>query len=160
MADGQQRAGVRLEVAPWQALADTPIAACLGGLAPRQRVRLRARLIDDHGRRWESSAEFAAGPGDEVDPAEAPLSGSYAVADATGLLWSMRLDPAADPGPLGKTGLTPTTVQFAAEVDGRTVAETSIERLHVAPGVRRRPVRERGLVSTLFTPPGRARTPR
>jgi len=49
---------------------------------------------------------------------------------------------------------TPLPIEFVAEVDDATVARTTVERRYVADGVERIPVREEGMVGTLFVPPG------
>jgi dienelactone hydrolase len=72
------------------------------------------------------------------------------VADPMRLVWSATGErPAA--GPAGPPDPRWT---FTAEVDGRVIATQTIVRRAVAEDVRVATVRERGLVGTLYTPPG------
>ncbi len=144
-----------IAVAPRQALVDEQVSIRLSGFAPHQRITLHAQMHDDSNELWESDATFTVDNQGRVDVGtQRPLSGTYADADPMGLFWSMTLDPgtrAASPG-FRNTGLTPTMMTFTASVDEAPVASATLERLFVAPDVTRVPVRENGLVGTLFHP--------
>lgn len=72
-----------------------------------------------------------------------------------GLIWSMALaDDEPNQAPFFHKEPTPLPLEFVAEIDGAPAARTTAERLYVADGVERIPVREDGLVGTLFVPPG------
>jgi dienelactone hydrolase len=143
-----------ISISPAVALVDAPVAFTLSGFAPGAEISLRAHMRDDADREWASFAVFRADGSGAVDLAtQPPLAGSYAEADAMGIFWSMTL-PAQTPdrSPFAKAGLDPTTVHFSAEVAGREVATATAERLFVAQGVTRAPVREAGVVGTFFAP--------
>jgi dienelactone hydrolase len=53
-----------------------------------------------------------------------------------------------------KTRPTPLTITITAEVDGKTLATASIERIFASSGVSLRPLQEEGLVGSLFLPAG------
>ena len=148
-----------VEVTSRTGLADEPVRLRLVGLPPGQTVTVRARMRGLPGSRWESHATFQADDQGVVDLAtQPPLAGTYAAAGPMGLFWSMALLPgeAADDPPPGGTEepLPPTRITIAAECDGQQIAATTIERLRLRPGVTRTLVRDRGLVGTLFQPPG------
>jgi len=147
---------IEIQVDPPRSMVDEPLSVRLTGFEPGQRVTLHASQTDDLGRTWRAHATFVADSHGQVDVAtQAPLSGTYTEADAMGLIWSMEL--AADEpnrAPLFRKEPTPLPIEFVAEVDDAPVARTTAERLYVADGVERLPVREDGLVGTLFVPPG------
>ena len=140
---------------PVPALSDEAIYIHLTGFAPGQRVTLRAAMRDDIGRRWRSWASFIADEAGAVDGATAaPVEGSYSGVDGMGWLWSMEPDP--DDGPPAAFARTTTNllkVALSVEADGLRIS-TNHRYQEIAPGVRRVEVRERGLVGTLFLPPG------
>jgi dienelactone hydrolase len=147
---------VEIHVDPPRSMVDEPLRVRLTGLDSGQQVTLRASQTDDLARTWRSHATFVADSNGQVDvSAQAPVSGTYAEADAMGLIWSMAL--AADEpnqAPFFREQPTPVPIEFVAEVDDAAVQRTTAERLYVADGVERLPVREDGLVGTLFVPPG------
>lgn len=141
---------------PTPALSDETIHIRLSGFTPGQPVTLCAEMRDDAGRRWRSWATFAADHAGAVDVATAKsLAGSYTGVDEMGWLWSMEPDPGdGPPATFARTSTDPLVVTFSVEVDGREVATATHTRLGMAPGVRRMEAHERGLVGTLFLPPG------
>ena len=147
---------VEVHVEPRRSMVDEPLAIRLSGLEPGQQVTLRTSQTDDLARTWRAHATFVADANGQVDvAAQAPVSGTYTDADAMGQIWSMQL-AAAEPNqaPILRKEPTPLPVELVAEVDDAPVARTTAERLYVADGVERIPVREDGLVGTLFVPPG------
>ncbi len=112
---------------------------------------MRATAIDDAQHRWESHAVFIADDAGVVDLSRHPAqSGSYPGKDAMGLFWSMRLDEAvAERTPFIKTQPTPVGVTITAE-QATERASIQITRRLVGRGVRRREIREDGLVATFF----------
>jgi len=147
---------IEIHVDPARSMVDEPLGVRVTGLESEQRVTLRASQTDDAARTWRAHATFVAGGHGQVDlSAQAPVTGTYTGADAMGLIWSMAL--AADEpnqGPFFRREPTPLPIEFVAEVNDKSVAHTTVERLYVADGVERLPVREDGLVGTLFVPPG------
>ena len=151
---GSSASSPRIDLRPDKALIDGKVSLRLLGLGPNQPVTMRAWTQDDLGKQWKSHATFQADDDGIVDvSSQKPLSGTYADTDATGLFWSMQLDPDEKEAALfTKTGLTPTVMTFTAEVEGKSVASATLERLFVASDVIRQPVRAEGLVGTFFRP--------
>jgi dienelactone hydrolase len=145
-----------LTVTPRHALVDERVQIQLSDLAPQHEITLHARMDDDLNGRWESHATFVSDRRGAVDVAtQRPLSGTYADADPMGLFWSMTLDAVMPVSPrFSKTSVSPTPMILTASVDGAPVASATLERRFVAPDVTRMPVREHGLVGTLFLPGG------
>jgi dienelactone hydrolase len=120
-------------------LVDGPLHVRVSGVRPGQQVTVEASSTDEKGRPWKSTATFVADPNGSVDVASAtPVSGSYQVASATGLLWSMA------PGDSDEYAFVPPATTFTVKVglviDGDTVAETNFDRMFVAAGVQNRAV--------------------
>ena len=147
---------IEIHVDPQVSMVDEPLGIWLTGLEPGQHVTLRASQTDDHQRTWRAHATFVADSNGQVNVAsQTPGSGTYTDADPMGLIWSMALPPdESDQAPFLRKEPTPLPIEFVAEVDDATVARTTVERRYVADGVERIPVREEGMVGTLFVPPG------
>ncbi len=145
----------RLVVAPSPALVDEPVIIRLTGGLPGAAVTIRASMRDAFGGRlWESHATFEADHNGTIDIAtQRPVRGTYQDADPRGLFWSMWLSTPDHPR-LPWTGAAPLATDLAAEVDGTVVAAARLTRSFTSPGVARTPVREDGLVGTLFLPGG------
>ncbi len=146
------RTAARIAIEPAQARIDERVSIRVLGLEPVQTVALRARMRDDVERDWSSHATFRADATGAVDVSSQPaLSGTYDGVDQMGLFWSMagQLDDRKGFPSFMKTPLTTT---LTAEVGGEVVASATLERAPHAPGVRVIPVREQGLVGTLFLP--------
>jgi dienelactone hydrolase len=133
---------------------------------PQERVLLRATTEDDGGRRWSSCAEFRADAKGKIDLASSkPFSGDYRGLDAMGLFWSMHLAKSQANGSalFEKNGTGPHCVAISAEVSGRVVARTTIERIFIAPGTAIRDCTagedSRSTIGRLFIPPGSGRHP-
>ena len=141
-----------MAIEPPNALIDERVSIRVLGLEPDQTVVLRARMRDDVERDWSSYATLRADATGVVDVSSQPaLSGTYDGVDQMGLFWSMagQLD---DRKGLPSFMKTPLTTTLTAEVGGEVVASATLERTHLAPGVRVIPVREQDLVGTLFRP--------
>lgn len=144
---------VRLGAGPASAAFDAPVHITVSGLPPGV-VAVQARARDDERRLWQSAAQFQIStPGTLNLAAQAPISGSYHVADAAGLLWS--LHPAFTSNPatqffMGKAGFT---VRLQVLVGGHVQAVAALARVwsfNTAPSVQT--VHGDGFASTLFTP--------
>jgi dienelactone hydrolase len=153
---------VRVLVDPNPVPVDAPFAVRVVGLAPRQAVTLRAVTTDGARLHWTAEAAFVADAHGEVDlGAQAPRSGSYAVADPMGLVWS-----AAPRGGRGARNrlfyapaLEPAPLTITAEVDGGAVARVEVVRTLLTPAVTAVDVAEDGLVGRFFRPAGDAPVP-
>jgi dienelactone hydrolase len=156
-AGARPGSAVRISIEPARVRIDEKVRVRVVGLDPNETVVLRARTGDE----WSSHATFQADAIGAVDVRSAPaLSGTYHGIDQMGLFWSMvARDELTAASFIFETPLTPTTTTLTAEVGGQVVASGSLERTHVAPGVRVIPVREQGLVGTLFRPGGDGRRP-
>ena len=125
---------------------------------PGQKLTIRARTIDELDKRWQSYAVFIADEQGVVDAGrQEPEAGSYEGVDSMGLFWSMRRVEKGKQRDafFAKNTSAPLTVTIEIEVDGSTIATSSVERLFAAAGVRAIEAREQGLVGTLFMPPGK-----
>ncbi len=149
----------RITITPISALIDEPIQILLSGFAPNVRVTLRAHTRDDANKEWVSQATFITNENGTLDiGTQTPETGTYHDADPMGLFWSLHLERplTKKQSPLFvKTKFTTLTlITLTATIDEEVVATTQIERLHMAHGVTEIPVRENGLVGTLYVPRG------
>ena len=147
---------MQLQVAPLESWVDAPISVSLSGLQPGERVEVSASFTMEAAD-FRSRGVFVADDQGTVDlDRDAPLSGTFALADPRALFWSALTDSPmwmteapAEPGPL-----KPLRARIVADAErsGSTTAE--VLRHLVAPEVSRREVRDAGLVATYYAPPG------
>jgi dienelactone hydrolase len=144
---------VQLAAGPAAAVFDTPVHITVHGLPPGL-VTVRAQARDYQGRRWQSAARFRVGPAGTLNLARAvPVSGSYHVADAAGLLWSLRPAFTRNPATQFVMGATGYTLRLQVLAGGHVRATATLARrwsLAAKPTVQT--VRRDGLASTLFMP--------
>ena len=77
---------MRIIASPANALYDEPISIRLAEFSALAKVVVRATADDNLGRRWSGHAEFFTDADGAVDlTLQAPVAGSYRVADAMGL---------------------------------------------------------------------------
>jgi dienelactone hydrolase len=144
-----------VKVTPQPALLDQPPAIEISGLEAGADVTVRAAQRDALGRHWESSACYVADADGVLDLGNAPHAGSYRSADPAGLFWSMALLPdQGEPTPFAFPGLGPLLTTLTVEIGGDPVAETTIERRLLAPGIRQHTLAEGELRGEFFVPPG------
>ena len=145
-----------IHVDPARSMVDEPLGVRLTGLEPGQQVTLRASQTDDSG------ADLARARDVRCRLQRSGRRGR-AGAGVRHLYGGRRNGPdlvhgisrrRTEPGAVLSQEPTPLPIEFVAEVDDAPVARTTAERLYVADGVERLPVREDGLVGTLFVPPG------
>ena len=155
----------RFHLSPDTALIDEPIGIVLSGLPPGREVTIRLTGLDSV-TGWRARAAFRADERGGVDLTRAaPTRGTYAGVHAMGLFWSLIPDSGSAPLAPGAVRTpnagapAPQRWELAAELDGSVVATDTVWRRAVAPGVTIVPVRERGLVATLFIPPDGGRHP-
>jgi dienelactone hydrolase len=144
---------IELDAGPAAAAFDAPVHITVSGLPPGGAVTVQAQTRDHQGRRWESQAQFRATAARTLNLATAvPVSGSYHVADADGLLWS--LHPADTTNPAAGFSAEPpgfaVTVQVLA--DNHVEADATLRR-EVTPPASVQTVRRDGFAATLFAPP-------
>ena len=143
-----------MTVEPNAATIDVARRIFLNGFAPGERVTVTGTLRQNDASTWRSEAVFAADADGSIDvTTAAPVSGSYAGVAPMGLVWSMRQTGEPLPPDTPFDQLAMQTVHLAAAATSGTV-EKSFEQHFVGPGVTVRPIRENGMVATLFTPLG------
>lgn len=142
---------VRLSAGPAVAAFDTPVHVTVSGLPPGL-ATLRAQTRDDQGRLWESAARFRVGASGRLNLATAtPVPGSYHVADAGGLLWSLHAAFTSNPDTgfiMGNAGFT---VRLQVLTGGQVQATATLVRSRSASPTVQATARD-GFASTLFTP--------
>jgi dienelactone hydrolase len=147
------RLRVRLDAGPLTAPFDTPVHVALTGLPPSGLVTLDARTTDYQGRVWVSSADYRATAAGTLNLSTAvPVAGSYHVADAAGLLWS--LHPAFTRNPATQYIPEPTgfSVTMRVLVGGQVQAAATLRREATEPASIQTVPRD-GFASALFVPP-------
>jgi dienelactone hydrolase len=142
----------RLLVSPGVALVDAPLDLRVSGCRPRATVAIRACVEDALRGRWRSEAAWATDADGAADLGSAPpRSGGFAIADPFGLLWSLEREPTAPPVAGFAVPSEPFDVQLTLEVDGAVADRARIRRSFMGSGVIREPVRDLGLIGTLFS---------
>jgi dienelactone hydrolase len=137
------------------ALTDLPVAIRLAGFTPQALVEVSAEMTGRDGQRWLSRAQFLGDDNGAIDlTTQTPVNGTYMSLSPMGLLWSMQLQSGGHAAETAHDVMSPLSVSLAAhDPNGRT-ATTTIRRRVAGAGVTRHEVRERGLVGSLFLPPG------
>ena len=147
-----------LEVNPKVALLDESVSVRIVNCPAEQQVKLRASVIDDDSVMWKSENIFVP-EGNVIELATAaPASGSYALPEAMGFIWSMKPDP-YESVLFSSKNLTPLTVNFQVYLADSLVASTEITRLRIKEGVQRKEIRDNGLVGTFFVPENASNVP-
>jgi Acyl-CoA thioester hydrolase/BAAT N-terminal region len=129
---GNPAGHVAMTVTPLSGLTYGSFDVTLTGLKPGIHVAVQASAKDAK-YTYTSRVTFAADSGGKVDAAKnAPLSGSYHGAYASGLLWSMTA-PVDEGGFRPPAGAYPITV--IAQAGGHTVATVTATRRYAAAGL-------------------------
>jgi dienelactone hydrolase len=159
-AQTEQRA--HFDIPRTDVLVDESIPITVSGLPPNATTIVRLR--GGAGDAWTSNATFIADANGQIDVARmTPVHGrDYKERDAMGLFWSA--EQHRDTGAIESRDdddapATPESWTLSAEVNGETVARTTLRRRAVAGDVRVTPVRASGLVGAFYEPPGGARHP-
>uniref|UniRef100_A0A8C8RHW8 Uncharacterized protein n=1 Tax=Pelusios castaneus TaxID=367368 RepID=A0A8C8RHW8_9SAUR len=159
------RGAASVAVAPAAGLADEPVATKVLGLAPRERVTLRALAANEQGCLFDSCAHYQADGRGEVDLSrDASQGGDYSGVEPMGLFWS--LSPAGMERPhqrlVPKQIKTPMKMEVSVHqghsqpgtMPGQLLAKAAVERWFIAPGVRRIRLKEGRVRGSLFLPSG------
>lgn len=129
---------------------DESVEIHISGAPSNTWITIQAVMRDNLGSDWESFAEVLTDDLGYCDlSAQTPRTGTYACQDAMGLIWSMQWksnDPAM------RTPLAPIHTKLRVLANGETLTEETWIRYPLSPSVTRIPVRENGLVGTLFVP--------
>ncbi|ELT98177.1 hypothetical protein CAPTEDRAFT_208283 [Capitella teleta] len=153
----------KLIVHPKVAQFDQEVTIRIEGLEAKQRVTVRNELVNETGGRFESIAEYEADASGAVDLGTMPsLNGTYTGVEPMGLFWSL------DPVPGQRRGIRllkqnaslPVDAHLSVlHLDGNIIAEESIVRTFMPPGMTRITVDEAGIKGRLFVPPGKGPFP-
>uniref|UniRef100_H2Y512 Acyl-CoA thioester hydrolase/bile acid-CoA amino acid N-acetyltransferase domain-containing protein n=1 Tax=Ciona savignyi TaxID=51511 RepID=H2Y512_CIOSA len=157
--------GPVIKVEPNPGIADKKVRICVEGLPAASDVTLHARTQVTEKCFYESFAQYRVPTSGILDlEKEASIEGTYTGVKPMGLLWSMDGKADREEDIIRLIHRDVTTPQYinlkvhTGPINGVThndaIAETTIQRLFMGPGVRRFDVRENGLVATLFLPPG------
>ncbi|MFI0349235.1 acyl-CoA thioesterase/BAAT N-terminal domain-containing protein [Actinomadura sp. 9N407] len=149
-----------IEVDAPAALADRPVHLTVSGLAAGDEITVAATAADHRRSRWRGQATFRADDRGRVDLNRArPASGTYSAIDGMGLFWSMR-PPAGDPEEVAFEPPFPSkrpsySVQITVTAHGRELAQRTLTRQWLSPGVTRRvlSMSEDEVSGELFLPP-------
>ncbi|XP_038621586.1 acyl-coenzyme A thioesterase 1-like [Tachyglossus aculeatus] len=141
---------------PW----DEAVRVSVRGLGPGQAVTVRASLLDESGEPFGARGRYRADGGGrlELERAAAGPGGSFSGLEPMGLIWALR--PQRPLWRLVKRDVrTPFRVELQVldghgPADGPVLAAALHERVFMAPGVTRIPVRQGSVRATLFLPPG------
>lgn len=113
-------------------------------------VKITAEMYDDNNIRWSSWGIFSSNKKGMIDfSQQAPLRGTYSQCDPMGLLWSMQADDVTYSCSINRDAFT---ILFRVFRSNQEIASKNITRQMKAPTVQRIPVRENGLIGTLFLP--------
>ncbi|WP_353649192.1 acyl-CoA thioesterase/bile acid-CoA:amino acid N-acyltransferase family protein [Nakamurella sp. A5-74] len=150
---------VRLQATPSTGMYDVPFISTVSGLRPGEQATLRLDTAAADGTDWTSQAEFIADEHGGFNTRQVPSAGDYRAADPMGLTETLT------PGRLGASfiGPTPLVMTESVQVDGRTVATTTLTRLLPSgAGVTRTQLRPAsgGLYADMFQPKRSATTSR
>jgi dienelactone hydrolase len=150
---------MNLQVSMLDSTVDQALEIRMSGLAPEERVTLSLSLLEPH-LNWQAEAEFVANGDGVIDLSrDAAVSGSYEGVDSMGLFWSMTLPPPINEK-LMKGELTPDPrwgveqdlhLLLSAEGGGAGRASVELTRRYMTPEIRRIPVRQKGIVGTMFS---------
>jgi len=143
-----------LTVSPRDTAIDVSVAVLITGLEPQQQVRVRAVRTERPGRQWQSIAWFHADGRGMIDLVrDAPDSGSYRGVQPMGLVVSMDLLGGVPGSERFSWKWTDTMrTEIVAESRGRRLGIDTLTQWFAGEGVRSLPVRDSGLVGTLFVP--------
>lgn len=163
---------LRIEAEPRIGLLSERRRVTVEAAVPGSLVTLRAETLRG-AELWAAQATFLADADGRVDlDVSAPVSGDYRVADAMGLFWAQRRETAVGGGVEPRDVAEPILTRITGRAEPGTglldvpaegvfdrgappaFAEVVVEQRLLAEGVRRREIRERGLVGTLFRPAG------
>ncbi|RVE61190.1 hypothetical protein OJAV_G00168350 [Oryzias javanicus] len=154
---------IRLRLLPSaRCLYDEPIQVKVSHLKSRQVVTIKASSTDEKGVVFRSSAAYRGDGNGEIDLVrDASLSGSYVGVEPMGLLRTLKPETLNTIFIKDKAS-EPHMVKFSVHDDEEQdliLAEATNERLLMADGVSRLPVKEGNFHGVLFTPPGKGPFP-
>ncbi|MFS0613321.1 acyl-CoA thioesterase/BAAT N-terminal domain-containing protein [Lederbergia ruris] len=149
---------MRIIVEPIQSLIDEPVRIKVLGLQAGQFVIIQARRTSQNkGIHFSSRGEYIANENGEVDLALHPsIGGTYQGIDPMGLFWSLQIEKVVRQDNSESSGQGANCPhEIALEVrnaDNEVLCTKNFKRLWLSEDVVRAPIRENGLVATLFSP--------
>jgi dienelactone hydrolase len=151
-ARASDSAALRLNAGPATEAFVMPIHVTVDGLYPGEKVTVRGLSRDSSGALWTSWASFTAESGTLDLARSVPEAGTYQVADAGGLLWS--LQPPATGSQVRHIGGPGNgfTVQVQVLIGGEVVAEQTLTRSVLQPA-QNLDVASTGFHGSLYLPP-------
>lgn len=149
-------ANVRLDAGPATEAFDMPIHLTVDGLHRGEKVTVQATSLDKTGGLWTSWARFTAGSTTLDLARSVPEAGTYHVADAGGLLWSLQ-PPAAGPSAPTTGDGSRVTLDVHVLIGGEVVARQTLTRSVPQPA-QNLIVATAGFHGSLFLPPNAAPT--
>ncbi len=141
-----------IKTIPEAGLLDQDTAITINNLDSNEEIIAKAEATDDNGIHWTSWGLFRSDKNGDVDLSkQPPLKGTYSGIDSMGLLWSMQSEEDfTSHFTAQKDELSIVLTIFRKEQE---IASKKMIRFRKSPEVRRIPIRENGLVGTLFLPP-------
>ena len=151
-----------INVTPKSSLVDEPVCIQISGLHPGQNVIVRAKRTTQsrtESIHLSSHAKFHADDDGIVDLArQAPIDGTYKNLDPMGLFWSLHIDHVDridETNTLSSTVgqvLQPQSFTLNVESYNQVIGSINITRSWLSNEIQRIPIRNNGLVATLFCP--------
>src|SRR5699024_8120099 len=146
---GVEVMGNKLLIQASHSFRDAQVTIQVNNVSPFDEVILIAKMRDNFGVDWKSHAKFKADSNGEINTAtEKPLDGTYSEPDRMGLFWSM--SPVSNDIPKERTPLEPLKTTFTLKQNGKVIDEACLVRHLIDPEIERLPIREDGLVGTMF----------
>lgn len=152
---GVSAQGPSLEINPNGVLLGDAFTMQVKGLVPQQPVLVRARRVAKQDEVYSSSLKLVADEKGCVD-LSTPSKPQRAPAE---LLWSMTREVNSKAPSARTNDLEPLLTTISVEQHGMVVASATLKQLMIAKDIVREPVREKGMVGTLFRPLAASRYP-
>lgn len=154
---------VEIAVFPQAGLMDQSINIALSNLTPQERITIDAAMTDDANMVWRSHAVFTADDKGMIAVAKmkpnasSSNSSDYNTLDGMGIFWSMLPPAKHHHGFVSSQSSISVTLSFLR--DDKLVDQKKLTRRFVGKDIERQPVRENGMVGTLFYPKGKTHLP-
>uniref|UniRef100_A0A672YFJ2 Acyl-CoA thioesterase 19 n=1 Tax=Sphaeramia orbicularis TaxID=375764 RepID=A0A672YFJ2_9TELE len=156
---------VKLSVYPSRGLVDEKFTVLVQKAPPGFQMTIHVLHQCEDGNSLEAFAHYTADACGTVNLSEDPsMGGTYSGVEPMGLIWSLKPVPGSKPGIRLSKKNVQTPMEFTISVykghqtegfvDQVQLACVVVERWYMAPGVRRVPITEGGLIGVLFLPPG------
>jgi len=139
-------------ITPNRVLHGEKVSIILKGFLPRQKLSIKATLIDKEKRVWSSMATFKTNEEGMVDvQKDAPLSGSYQGVEPMGFFVYMEEENSKEKVAFWEKGLHSSIVNFSVILEEKEVASASVERYLLKDSVQQEKL-PNGLQGRLYLP--------